>query len=81
MTVKLMTEHHLEFLNLNGGCTGSSEFTHVKMPYCWKSYATAQIIISSYALLSVGLLYTVMCGLFTLSYELLIPDLSSSFIS
>ena len=25
MTVKLLTEHHLEFLSLKGGCTGSSE--------------------------------------------------------
>ena len=24
MTVKLMTEHHLEFLSLKGGCTGLS---------------------------------------------------------
>ena len=24
MTVKLLTEHHLEFLSLKGGCTGSS---------------------------------------------------------
>ena len=27
MTVKLPTEHHLEFLSLKGGFTGSSEFT------------------------------------------------------
>ena len=25
MIVKLLTEHHLEFLSLKGGCTGSSE--------------------------------------------------------
>ena len=25
MTVKLLTEHHLEFLSFKGGCTGSSE--------------------------------------------------------
>ena len=38
MTVKLLTEDHLEFLRLKGGCTGSSESTHdVKMPRCWKS--------------------------------------------
>ena len=30
MTVKLLTEHHLEFLSLKGGCTDSSESTHVK---------------------------------------------------
>ena len=27
MIVKLLTEHHLEFLRLKGGCTGSSEST------------------------------------------------------
>ena len=45
MSVKLLTEHHLEFLNLKGGCRGSSESTHVTMPYCWKSHALAQIIM------------------------------------
>ena len=42
MTVKLLTERHLEFLSLNGGCRGSSESTLVKMPHCWKSHAMAQ---------------------------------------
>ena len=41
MTVKLLTEHHLEFLSLKGDCRGSSESTHVKMPHCWKSHAAA----------------------------------------
>ena len=31
MTVKLLPEHHLEFLGLKEGCTGSSESTPVKM--------------------------------------------------
>ena len=44
MIVKLQNEHHLEFLNLKGGCRGSSESTHVKMPHCWKSNALAQIL-------------------------------------
>ena len=43
MSVKLLTEHHLEFLSLKGGCTGSSESTFVKMPHCWKSHVMAQI--------------------------------------
>ena len=43
MTVKRLTEHHLELLRLKGGCTGSSESTHVKMPHCWKSLVTAQL--------------------------------------
>ena len=29
MTVKLLTEHHLEFLSLKGGCAGSYESTLV----------------------------------------------------
>ena len=33
MTVKLLTEHHFEFLRLKGGCRGSSESTLVKMPH------------------------------------------------
>ena len=37
MTVQLLTKHHLEFLSLKGGCTGSYESTLVKMPCCWKS--------------------------------------------
>ena len=43
MIVKVLSEHPLEFLSLKGGCTGSSESTHVKMPHCWKSHATAQL--------------------------------------
>ena len=43
MIVKLLTEHHLEFLSIKGGCTGSCESTIVKMPHCWKSHATAQV--------------------------------------
>ena len=44
MTVKLLTEHHLRFLSLKGGCTGSSESTLVKVPHCWKSHDTAQML-------------------------------------
>ena len=44
MIVKLLNEHHFEFLSFKGGCRGSSESTHVKMPHCWKSHATAQIL-------------------------------------
>ena len=42
MSVKLLTKHHLEFLSLKGGCTGSSDSTLAKMPHCWKSHAMAQ---------------------------------------
>ena len=43
MTVKLLTEHHLELLTIKGGCTDSSESTLIKMPYCWKSHVVAYI--------------------------------------
>ena len=46
MIVKLLTGHHLEFLSLKGGCTGSSESTLVKMSNCWKSHSAAQISFS-----------------------------------
>ena len=46
MIVKLLTEHHLEFQSI-----GSSESTHVKMPHCWKSHATAQLILDYLLLL------------------------------
>ena len=45
MIVKLLTEHHMAFLSLKGGCTGSSEPTLVKMSNCWKSHATAQLVL------------------------------------
>ena len=45
MSVKLLTEHLLEFLSLKGGCTGSCESILVKMPHCWKSHVTAQILV------------------------------------
>ena len=58
MTVKLLTEQHLEFFylwyllimltvfpSLKGGCTGSYESTLVKILHCWKSHVAAQITI------------------------------------
>ena len=45
MIVKLLTEHHLEFLSLTDGCRGSSEYTLVKMSNRWKSHALAQLIL------------------------------------
>ena len=44
MSVKLLTEHHLEFVSLKGGCTGSSESTLVRMPHC----VAAQFMIYMY---------------------------------
>ena len=55
MSVKLLTELHLKYLSLKGGCTGSSESTHVKMPHCWKSHVTAHIERTILTLLQVTL--------------------------
>ena len=44
MNVKLLTEQHLEFLCLKGGCTGLSKSTLVKMPHCWKSRVNAHLV-------------------------------------
>ena len=46
MIVKLLTEHHVEFLSFKGGCRDLSESTLVKMPYCWKSHVMAHFICS-----------------------------------
>ena len=48
VTVKLLTEHHLEFLSLNAGYTGSFESTLVNMPHCWKSHVVAQLYLSNF---------------------------------
>ena len=45
VSVKLLTEHHLEFLSLKVGCTGLSA-TLVKMPHCWKSHVTVCLRVS-----------------------------------
>ena len=44
MSIKLLTEHHLEFLSLKGDCTGSSESTLDKMPLCWEPHVMAHFI-------------------------------------
>ena len=43
MIVKVLTEHHLEFLSLKEGRRGLSESTLVKMSNSWKSHAAAQL--------------------------------------
>ena len=45
MILRLLTEHHLEFLSLKRGCTGSSESFLVKIPHCWKSHIAAHISV------------------------------------
>ena len=47
MIIKLLAEHHLEFLSLKGGSRGSSESTHVKMSHCRKSHITAHFVLRS----------------------------------
>ena len=78
MIVKLLTEHHLEFLSLKGGCRGSSESTLVKMSNCWKSHATAQLIVKSFINFSFQELMVQVCHFtYFLSYHnicFVIPD-------
>ena len=45
MNIKLLTEHHLEFLSLKKGCSGSSDSIHVKMPLCMKLHGAAQFCV------------------------------------
>ena len=60
MTVKLLTEHHLEFLSLTGGCIGWSESTLVKMPHCWK-YISRLIYKKSFKKLKVITCFQCLC--------------------
>ena len=48
MTVKQLSEYHLEFLSLKRCCTVSSETTLVKMPHCWKSHVTAHLCVQKH---------------------------------
>ena len=43
MSVKLLTEHNLEFLSLKGDCKCLSESTPVKIPH-WKSHVAALLL-------------------------------------
>ena len=54
MIVKLLTEHHLELLNLEEDCRGSSESTLVKMSNCWKSHTTAHIYVYAFSGITVS---------------------------
>ena len=46
MIVKLLTEHHLEFLSLNEAAEARPSLHMSKWPHCWKSHATAYILIA-----------------------------------
>ena len=63
MTVRLLAEHHLDFLSLKGGCTGSSESTLVKMPHCWKSHVTAHLYSCTRVVVCVLCLFLAVPGL------------------
>ena len=52
MTINRLTEHHLEFLSLKGGCTCSSESTLVKIPHCWKIHVTAHLFKNRFCFFS-----------------------------
>ena len=65
MTIKLLTEHHLEFLSLTRDCTGSSESILVKMPHCSKSHVAAQ-------------LYCINCMLYSVTVTITFPTVAAS---
>ena len=67
MIVKLLTEHHLEFLSLKGG---SSEYTLVKMPHCWKSHVLAHN----------NLITVCFAGLFDLRWKFLRNNMQEGFV-
>ena len=56
MSVKLLTEHHLEFLSLKGGSKDSSESTLVKMPQFWKSDVVAYLLSCVFVTIPYGVL-------------------------
>ena len=63
LTVKLLTKHHLEFLSLKRGCTGSTESTLVKMAHCWKSHVAAHFFFfTDTSLWYVGITDQQTCG-------------------
>ena len=44
MSVKLLTEHRLEFVGLKADCTGSLRLHSSKCHICWKSHVAAQFM-------------------------------------
>ena len=69
MIVKLLTEHHIEFLSLKGGCRGLSESSLVKMSNCWKSHALAQIVVGQCVLIIIINKWTPKGGLIVYAVE------------
>ena len=50
MNVKLLTEHHLEFLGFAGGCTGSYESVHVKIAILLEITCRGSILLPCFLL-------------------------------
>ena len=69
MSVKLLTEQHLEFLSSKGDWTGSSEPTLFKIPHCWKSRRYSFVMNSRKRVSSV------LCDSVLFSYKMLISIL------
>ena len=72
MTLKLLTEHHFEFLSLTVGRTGSAESTLVKIPHFWKSHFAAQIILNSF--LGICIFYQLLITIAS-NLDPVVPDL------
>ena len=70
MIVKLLTEHHLEFLSLKGGCRGSFKSTLVKMSNCWKSHAAAQLFVPDNLIMAADTLNYVLMNSLNCGYKL-----------
>ena len=54
MSIRLLTDHHLEFLSLKGNYACLSESTLVKMQHCWKSHVAAQMYMPTSGMLKVN---------------------------
>ena len=52
--------HHLDFLSLKGGCTGSSESTLVKLSYCRKLHVSLQKNMKDITLKIYVYIYTIL---------------------
>ena len=68
MSVKLLAEHHLEFLSLKGVCIGSPESTLVKILHCWKLHAMAHLYSNVFEILM-----KVNCEVKLRNYFLIVP--------
>ena len=56
MTVKLLIEHHLEFLSLKGGCTGSFELHLSKCHIVGNHMAWLKYVIVTFSLQQIAVM-------------------------